>query len=71
MQTHSDIIDALGGAHDLARHLDLKPVTARAWAMRGNIPAAYWPAVERVAAEKGKSVDINLLAQTQKPRKAA
>lgn len=71
MQTHADIIDELGGAHELARLIDAKPVTARAWAMRNNIPAEYWPAVARVAGEVGKPINIELLAQTQKPRKAA
>lgn len=71
MQTHSEIIKALDGAHELARRLDVKPVTTRAWAMRNNIPAQYWPAVARVASEVGKPIDIELLAQTHKPRKAA
>lgn len=71
MQTHSEIIEALQGAHELARRLEVKPVTARAWAMRNNIPAEYWPAVARVAAEIGKPINIELLAETQKPRKAA
>ncbi len=71
MQTHSDIIMALDGAHELARRLEVKPVTARAWAMRHNIPAEYWPAVARLATEDGKPISIELLAQTQRPRKAA
>jgi hypothetical protein len=71
MQTHADIIDSLGGAHELARLIDVKPVTARAWSMRNNIPAEYWPAVSRAASDTGNPINIELLARTQKPRKAA
>lgn len=62
MATHLEAINRLGGAHELARLLAVKPVTARAWVIRGNIPARYWPDVERVSTERGDPITISELA---------
>jgi DNA-binding transcriptional regulator YdaS (Cro superfamily) len=63
MCTHLKVIERLGGPHQLARQLSVKPVTARAWAIRGQIPAKYWPAIARVPDKDGLTVSIEELAQ--------
>ncbi|API59545.1 hypothetical protein BSL82_09650 [Tardibacter chloracetimidivorans] len=68
MDNHSAMIRELGGPHRLAHDLTqagvaVKPVTARAWAIRNSIPAKYWPVIQTVAKASGKSITINSLAQ--------
>jgi hypothetical protein len=67
MADHNDLIDALGGPHRLADALTatgvrVKHVTARAWRLRGSIPAKYWPHVQAVARQAGSPVSLRRLA---------
>lgn len=38
-------IEERGGAHQLARALDVKPVNVRMWKMRKSIPRSAWPEI--------------------------
>lgn len=64
-KTFRDVIDDdLGGATETnADDLGVKLETLRKWRQRQRIPPEYWLPVVRVAAERGKSVSIDELAE--------
>lgn len=63
----SEIIAALGGARRIAARFgmpgkDVGAKRVRAWAIRGRVPARYWPAVVSLAEELGvETVTFELL----------
>lgn len=63
MQSHSDIIRALGGYQKVAAICAVPDGTASSWVTRNSIPSDHWPAL----AASGVSIDV--LAAT-KPRRA-
>lgn len=52
--TDAEIMRALGGYREVAAHLGQPPTVVHKWCRRG-FPARYWPAVVRLAEDKGLS----------------
>lgn len=52
MNSHSVLIDELGGAPAVARTLNLKTNVVSNWHKRGRIPWRWRPAIARLAASK-------------------
>lgn len=52
MQTHRQIVNALGGYRFIASALGVSAVAAWRWQERG-IPAKHWPRLIEMAAERG------------------
>lgn len=75
-QTFAEVIDLWPTAEDLARDINVKGGTVRAWKRRGIIPAEYWAAVVRAGAKRGiHGIGTDLLAGLasgqRKPAKAS
>jgi hypothetical protein len=59
--TNADIMRALGGYRAVADFLGENPKVVHKWSARG-IPARYWPAVVRMADDKGlKDISLDTL----------
>ena len=64
-----NIIHELGGAKAVAdamraREVDVADVTVRSWTLKGRtIPAKYWVHIAAIAAEQGKTISYERLAQ--------
>lgn len=69
MLSHSDVIAAFGGVRPLAEAISVEPKRAIHWPSRG-IPAKYWPAVERVAADRKIDVTAHRLMEMSAQRPA-
>lgn len=54
-RTVPELIDALGGASEVARLIARQPSTASEMKRRQSIPVRYWPAL--VAGAKAKGID--------------
>lgn len=48
MNTVTDLFDAIGGAAEMARCIDVKPSAASEMKRRGTIPVKYWPKLAAV-----------------------
>ena len=66
-----DLIDRFG-QHDLARAVQLKPVSVRAWHIRDSIPPAHYPRVVEAGEELGVSgvslSELYRLASARRPK---
>lgn len=67
---HADAIDALGGYRAVAVALGENPTTVQNWRRRG-IPGRFWPAIERIAAERGVAAITVESLETARPREDA
>jgi hypothetical protein len=81
IETHADIITALGGGTKLSRGLEalgrtVDRETVYAWKLRNRIPADYWPDIVEVA-RRASVTEItlellaNLNAKARRPVAAA
>lgn len=64
LDTFRDVIDAHGGATELARHLGITPATIWKWYERDTLPAEWWLDVT----ERGQ-VTLQRLAQIWQRKK--
>lgn len=58
METHIDLMKALGGSTKVARALGFTVSTVSAWKHRNRIPFEHWPAMVKLAKKKGVKVDL-------------
>lgn len=65
MQSHSVIIETLGGVTCVAKSLKLRPDVVRKWLNRNRIPAEYWDDLAR----KYPRVKISALQSSMPARK--
>jgi hypothetical protein len=69
---HKTLLDDLGGPHAVhtalvAKGVDVKPVTVRAWALPGRtIPAKYWVPIVEIARDKDVAITFQGLAESVK-----
>lgn len=71
MQSAGAIIDELGGTGQVASELRVADSTVSTWRKRGFIPATNWPAVVRLAADRGKrEITFEALAALTEPAEA-
>jgi hypothetical protein len=70
MLTHRDILERLGTQQSVsealtAEGLDVGQPTISMWGTRG-IPSLYWPALVKIAAERGVTLTLTELAGSQR-----
>ena len=69
MESHSDVIENLGGYLKLADALGLPKGTVSAMKSRNSIPPEHWPAVASEAQKQGSSkITVEMLAELRSPR---
>lgn len=72
MNTHADIIDALGGYAIVAEGTAVPHGTVAAWRSRKSIPVGHWLAIVDMARRAGlRDITFELLVHTTPRRKTA
>ena len=72
METHSELIDRLGGMREVARKLGhTNHTTVQGWIVRDNIPPEHWPAIVEMEPNEGERATVEGLAASVKPRRRA
>ena len=62
MDTHSEIVKALGVAH-VAAQCGVSAEAVRKWAQRGRIPGPYWLRIAALSADQGLPADLHRIAE--------
>jgi hypothetical protein len=71
METHSELIDRLGGMREVARKLGhTNHTTVQGWIIRDNIPPEHWSAIIAIDDRpEGEKATLESLTAGVKPRR--